>query len=238
MAFQNAKDKETVHIHSAGGLEISNLLPSSNPKKDYCFPLLLFRVTTMVDSINGFPERQRQRNRAHPSCWGVRNIQPASVIQPQKGLLLPTPIGRLLLPTVAVSGLQPWWAHWFFSNADKLLYFEWSPPWHFKTATLTSPSLFISANSTSPSAPSPLFCPKLVLSSRDLSPTNYPAPAELQVSTVSCDILSGILSGISSDILSRVLSGDLLPSSNPKNGYFFPLLLFPGYNHGGPNGFL
>ncbi len=149
------------------------------------------------------------------------------------------------------------------------------PPWHFKTATLTSPSLFL----FQPTAQAlqrqvPLFCPKLVLSSRDLSPTNYPAPAELQVSIlwpdiladISSDILSGkssdvlpdissdilsenlsrtssyilsgILSGISSDILSCVLSGDLLPSSNPKNGYFFPLLLFPGYNHGWPNGFL
>ena len=34
---------------------------------------------------------------------GVRNIQPAAVFQPQRGLLL---------STAAVSGLKPWWTQW------------------------------------------------------------------------------------------------------------------------------
>ena len=73
----------------------------------------------------------------------------------------------------------------------KLLYFEWSPPWHFKTACWHN------------------FCLKLL--SRHFGPTNYPnhlfhLAGHCACQSVKQDInISGILSGTLSDVLSGIL---------------------------------
>ena len=82
--------------------------------------------------------------REHPSLWVVA-VAPGDHTPPQRPVP-GAPFAIVLRSHRAYLG--------FWNKNSKLLYFEWSPPWHFKTASWQH------------------FCLKLL--SRDFCPTNYP----------------------------------------------------------------
>ncbi len=76
--FQPGSGSPQRQTLAAAAFRSHKLVSCANPKNKCFFPLSLFRGYNR-GGLNGFPERQRQRNRAHPFCWGVRNIQPAPI---------------------------------------------------------------------------------------------------------------------------------------------------------------